>query len=709
MLENIKNHKMNYLWIFGWIALWLLPWEEWFSYEGNLFLTILSDVLRLSLAIGLFIWPGIFLFILLAPQKNAVSRSFALIPIGFTLSTLIIGLLGLLGRGVGLSFEVVKYGFGLIGLVEILVIMKIRPDFFQQDFNPLGKMLKSMQNLPLMGALFIGNLMLLSSLFFIDDWTYLAYLTNWQESISLNFNEVIFGANVPDAARFWFALYPMGQALLSDLSNVSGILLFGNYLPFFLVSIAILSMYFFAQKLGLSKRAAGFSVLVHIVLMCWLVGSDQNRLGLWFFKTITEDKTSAAFILAPVLFSFLINYIEKPVFRNFLLLVLAGLSISLAHPVILFFCEFIVFGLATIAYLRKKLSWQNLVKIILIVIVWMSPFIAIRISDHPSINHIPYTSEQAKGTLAIERNIDAREDGFYGIPLDMLKFADIQLGNAQNLAYQIFRFIPIAIMLAAGMIGLLNIKKGYVYVYLFVSVFMILLTLIPYTGWLFGYFVSARMIFRASWFAPLGIGSVIIVKTVLGFIEVRISTNRKSVLGSEKTLDGASPRMLLWGVAFLLMFGLGSPSMIDVVQGIPHLAGMLSFHRQLGQVGAYISNNNAEKVGVITLNGTDNFLPGISSSAKPISFRDEAHFEVEYFLTPQEHNERQQDSKIIQSMETNTSLDDRWELIEKYEIKYILADKKQVESYIKIMNQNRQLVEIVYQTRDFVMFEVFPQ
>jgi hypothetical protein len=705
MLNNIKKQKMNFFWVFGWIILWVLPWGEWLTYEGNLFLTILSDVLRLGLAVGLFILPGIFLFILLPPQKNAYSRSLALIPIGFTFSTLLIGIVGLIGRGLGFSFESVRFIFALIGLVEILAIMNIYPGFFQQKFNLLDKIRNSIQNLPLLGALLIGNLMLFNtSLFFIDDWTYLAYLTNWQESTNLSFNEVIYGTGVTEASRFWFALYPMGQALLSELSNIPGILLLGNYLEFFLVSIAILSMYYFARKLNLSKRAASLSVFAHIVLFCWLVGQDQNRTGMWFFQSMAEDKVSAVFILAPVLFSFLIDYIKKPVSRNFQLLFLAGFSVSLTHPVILFFCECIVLGLAAIAYLTQKFSWKNLTKIILVMVIWMSPFIAIRFSGHPSIANVPYNANKAEGTLTIERHIDVREDGLYNIPIDVLKFVDVQIGSDQNSGYQIYRFLPIVIMLGAGLIGLLNIKRGYVYAYLFVSTALIVLTMIPYTAWLLGYIASARMLIRGSWFAPLGIGLVMIVKTAVEFIDEIIK--KKRFVRWEKITRGTYARIYLWGFAFMLMLGLGSPTMVEVIRSIPSLASTLSFYRQLGQVGAYISNNNLEKVAVITLNATDNYLPGVSASAKPISFRDEAKFEVEYFLTLQEHDERHRDSGIIQSLEAGIPLDKRRALINKYEIRYILADTQQVETYLKIMNQNNPLLEIVYQTRDFTLFQV---
>jgi hypothetical protein len=236
---------------------------------------------------------------------------------------------------------------------------------------------------------------------------------------------------------------------------------------------------------------------------------------------------------------------------------------------------------------------------------------------------------------------------------------------------------------------------------------LIILAMIPYTGWLLGYFVSARMIFRVSWFAPLGIGLVIIGKTVLGFIQTRIIPKIRPLGWSEKIEKSAYSRIYLWGLAFILLFGLGSPTMVEVIRSAPNLLSTLNFHRQLGQVGAYISRNSSEKVTVITLNATDNYLPGISANAKPISFREESKdFEIKYVFTSEELDERQRDSRVIQSLEAEIPFDVRRDLIDRYEIKYILADTQQAEMYLEIMNQNGPMLESVYQTKDFTLLQI---
>jgi len=142
--------------------------------------------------------------------------------------------IGLAGRFLGFSFELVKFIFAFVGLVELIALTKTYPSLLQRNRVICGRLRESINNPPLLAALFFGVIYLFNAaLFFVDDWTYLAYITNWQHSTHLNFTEVIFGTTSADPARFWLSLYPMGQALLSDLSGIPGILLLGNYLEIF--------------------------------------------------------------------------------------------------------------------------------------------------------------------------------------------------------------------------------------------------------------------------------------------------------------------------------------------------------------------------------------------------------------------------------------------------------------------------------------------
>ena len=711
MKQLPKFNRSHLCIIVAWILLWVIPWGKLPSIQRNIFLAVLTDMLRLGIALLIFIVPGALLFILLRRADEPGIKIPTLIPIGFSFSTLLIGLIGLVGRFLGFSFVLVKFVFAFISLIELIALTKIYPKLFHRNTGLFSSLRESINNPPLLVALFFGVMFLVNAaLFFIDDWTYLAYLTEWQHSTHLNFTEVIFGTTATDPSRFWLALYPMGQALISDLSGIPGILLLGHYLEIYLVIIAILAMYHFARTLGLSRNSAGFSVLIHIVLLSWIVGGAHNPVGFWFFLHMAEDKVSATFILAPVLFSLLFSFISRPHKHNYLLVLLAGISLTLTHPITLFYVVCIMFGVVILSWMMRRITWFDIIKIMVAIMIWMIPYVVVRLSNHPSMANIPFDAEHAEGTLTVDILLNIGSDGLYGMDPEVLMFLDANVNPEIYMGYQLFRSIPIIVILIAGLIGITKIKQGNMHLYILMSVALILLSLIPYTGRLLGYLVSARMLFRASWFAPLGLGVVAILKVCSDFIASSISHVLKNpnYRWLQKSLTGMYSRLPMWGFTFFVVVGLASPSTWRVIDHAPILIPEWNFHRQLADVGDYISKNNSKDVTVITLNDTDNFLPGISATAIPISFREEANeYVIKYFFTYQELEERKNESDIIQSLDPLIPVCDRISIIKKYQVKYILADTWQADQFMNIMNQHTEkLIEPVFKTNDFILFEV---
>ena len=501
----------------------------------------------------------------------------------------------------------------------------------------------------------------------------------------------------------------MGQALLSDLSGVPGILLLGNYLEIFLVIIAILAMYHFARTLGLSRRLAGFSVLIHIALLSWIVGGAHNPVGFWFFLHMAEDKVSATFILAPVLFSLLFNFVNRPHNQNYLLVLLAGIALTLTHPITLFYVDCIVLGVVIVSWLMRRISWFNLIKIFVAILIWTIPYVVVRFSNDPSLATMGYDAEHVKNSLTVDILLNIRSDGLYGMNPGVLMFLDADVGPDIYMGFQVFRAIPVFIIIIAGLIGIVKIKQGNVYLYILVSVAIVLLSLIPYTGPLLGYIIGARMLFRASWFAPFGLGVVTILKVCADIITTSISHLSKSYTHRwlEKSLTGLYSRLPMLGFTFFVMVGLASPSTWRVINHATILIPEWSFHRQLADVGDYISKNNSKKVTVITLNDTDNYLPGVSAKAIPVTFREGGGGEaIHYFFSDQEYEERINESDIIQSLDPLVPVSDRIPMIKKYQVHYILADTWQADKFMKIMNSDDKLIEPVFKTDDFVLFEV---
>ena len=91
-------------------------------------------------------------------------------------------------------------------------------------------------------------------------------------------------------------------------------------------------------------------------------------MGMWFYQSMAEDKVTAAFILAPVFFVFSSAYIQKPIRENLILVFLAGIGLTLTHPVILFFAIFVVACMFGIAFILKKVRWREATQMAIIFI-----------------------------------------------------------------------------------------------------------------------------------------------------------------------------------------------------------------------------------------------------------------------------------------------------------------------------------------------------
>ena len=167
-------------------------------------------MIRLGAALLAFMLPGALLYILANDEKNSKPLLPGIIPIGFTFSVLIIAVIGLIGRIMGLSFALVKYIFALIGFVELILFPLIKPSFSLSKNGLLTSFHIGLRNPPLILALVLTTLITFNdSLFFIDDTTYLAYLTNWQHSSLLGFKNIVHDLDAIEFVRFWLAMYPM--------------------------------------------------------------------------------------------------------------------------------------------------------------------------------------------------------------------------------------------------------------------------------------------------------------------------------------------------------------------------------------------------------------------------------------------------------------------------------------------------------------------
>jgi hypothetical protein len=492
----------------------------------------------------------------------------------------------------------------------------------------------------------------------------------------------------------------MGQAVLSALSGVPGLLVLGNYLELFFVPLAVITSFWFACTLGVSRKVAGFSTLLQISLYAWMIG-EHWPVGTWFYESMAEDKVSAVFLLAPVLFVFVLKFIQSPSRKSVILIFLSGISLTLTHPAILFLSCTIALGMAGFSWISaRKITLSRFLLLVLVFASLMIPYLVIRLIDRLSNGYFPFNAASASTSFQIDKYTRAISDVFYGMNPEVLKFMDLSLSeDSLPGLYQLFRLIPVVLALLGGILAFRKLKDGPLYWYVLSCVLLVMFAAVPYTGWILGYFISAILIYRASWFSPLGLASVVILSSIAE------GTKFSPRIVTKKTRYKQPDRIVMLSlicfifVLPILFYGI-APSM-------PKYFSLLDHHKQLTRIGTYIDRVSTDPVMIIALGYRDTqLLPGISVHATLISFREETEYNGHnFFLTTDEIHQRIIASNAIRSLDPTTSLETRCSSLEKFDVKFIVVQSENVERYKKMIDKCNGNIEIVFTTKDLALFE----
>ena len=686
-----------------WILCWFVPWGLVINIQQNLYLMFFVDLFKVGFALGMFILPGAFLFLILRERESNSINAVEIISVGFALSVAILSIIGLVGRILGLPFWFVKLFFALTGFFSLLSL----------DRSVVSVVairtycVRLLHNILTTPSLIIAVILTTAVAFdgyqlFIDDWTYAAYSMNWQYSNHLGFGNIVHQVNVLEQSRFWLALYPMFHALISDLSGVPVFLIYSGYLELFLVPFAVLTAFWFAQVLGLSRKNSGLSVLIQIIFYIMMVG-ESWPVGFWFFRNMAEDKVAAVFLLAPVFFALVLRIFDYPSRRMWALLFLCGLGLMLTHPVILFLACSIVLGITAFSASSGKINLVRATQLVIMLVFLLMPFSIIRFYG-PQSGDISVDAASVDATYQVERYVDVVNDVFYGMNLDVLKLVDISPESSNYVIFQFVRLLPIFISIIAGVLALINTKKGILYWYVIVCLALVALAATPYTGWILGYFISGRMLSRVSWFSPLGLSGVMVITSVAGLF---YKNSGYRILYSEPSIDEGSEapniaRGLLIGLTMIIIM------MTTLIPfRAPFYFEILEHNKQLTQVGEYIDVHSVNPVTAISLDYLDTqMLPGVSSHTSLISFREEKVANPHnYFLKVEDIYERMGDSNTIRSLESSIPVEQRCVLLKKYNIQYVLATPDTAERFVSLVSNCGTTVLNVFATRDLILLE----
>ena len=628
----------------SWVLLWTPTWRIWFA---NL------PWLRLGLAFFIIIAPGILISLLLVRNRFNMLTHFTS---GLVLSTLILSILGLVGRVANLPFGFIKTTFFGIGLIVIL-LFTLSSLSKKQLYKPINF---SLNTLVLLLFIIAGSVVItLWDRFGNDDWSTLAYLTNWQHANPLSFLNVYFSGGYLDPIRSWIAMYPMVQAFLADISGLHGLLLIGFYLGPILVPIAIVAMYNLYEDLLKSEQKAIIAVLLQLTIFFILLDNVRQP-GFVFFLRLPEDKAFAAFILAPVFFLGIRLFLQSSDIRAVIYVLLTGWSITLIHPVVLAYSIFIAGLYAAIVTLMRK-DFRTLGLILFLLLAIILPAASLR-----------FVNAEGMGTrwaFDIDSAMDLPGTGqrvsyitgtpFYGFNLKTL----IINTGIKNPSFWLSTLSWLYFWILGGSFiwAMLNLKRRIdTAPIIAASALLVLLCAIPYTGWLVGYFVAARMLWRSSWMFPVGLAGVIIMSELFNFIAYKISATAQADFIKRVTSVTILVACLLVSVFF---------SIFRHEKNWEKIIKLTEYKMQLEEFVAlgYEIDANIEKPSTFLASSVQlmNYLPGLSSRAKVVYFR-------QNIFTP--YPVKQGDLKLVFSSDTSISIQKRIKIIEKYEVQYLLAN-----------------------------------
>jgi len=636
--------------VIGWCVLWFYPWQSVF--QNFIWL-------RLGIALGILMVPGICLYGLLKADSPGWLNC---LTFGFVISHLLWALLGIFGRFYHVSFEFLKNGmmvFSLIMLVSF-AIPRLKRLQFHRDWNAISRSLISFW--PLIVTMILAGLMVIQRTISDDDLAYLAYITNWQKSASLNFNDVLFGVDKLTSVRFWIVSVPFAQAFLADVGKLASVYLLGGYYEPFLVVLSMLGLYKLARDFGLSHSAAMFGVSAQIIFLALL--SDYLHPGAPFFRQLSVDKAIAAFIVVPVFIQSVLGLLRELNSKNIILLLLTGLSLMTMHPVILVYAVSIVGLMALFGTTRTNTRSRFLLLGLLIVI--MLPQIATRFVKSEAQGVVPFSPEQVLASQGSENLIKAWGDtNFYGFhPSVLAMYAPIESTNP-TLSI-ILQWGWLLMPLLTILFAFKNIRGDPLAQYIMACFMLVAFAGIPFTGWILGYFVSAWLLERTTWLYPYGIGIVFLGIAISKWNAIgRLTSWMKAIhpkLGIDSSaLYSAFAHLLFISVMLLIMRNQDLPNIVRFENNAQR-------YQEFTLIGRFLDEHIPVQAFVIGTDDLNDYIPAISAKAKVISYRpsDQSY---PYFYTPEERDQRFLDRRAILSQDV--SMEKRLSLIQKYNIRFI--------------------------------------
>lgn len=334
------------------------------------------------------------------------------------------------------------------------------------------------------------------------------------------------------------------------------------------------------------------------------------------------------------------------------------------HPIALAYA--VVIGGLIIVVGANRENYRAWLIPIFVILLSLLPQIVLRFVGMRVEENVPYSLDVILNQNGIENMITLwRNTQFYGFNPHVLEMTFPYAAKISILDSWL-RWIWLVIPVGALVFAIRKLTRSETAQYIFSAGVLCALAGIPFTGWVIGYFLSAWALERAVWLFPFGLSAVFLLTSI------RWDTNIGQHLGDRiKTFES---RIRIPNLSLIIITIITSAVLLLYMRehelpGLDRFEKSIRRFSDIAQVGAYLDAHNQTQVFAMGSDAVNDFIPGVSSNAKVVTFRTTDFFSMSLFPVS-EIKQRIADRQMIFSAATSPQT--KLELLRKYDVQFIV-------------------------------------
>ena len=299
----------------------------------------------------------------------------------------------------------------------------------------------------------------------------------------------------------------------------------------------------------------------------------------------------------------------------------------------------------------------------MILVIILLPQVAIRFAKIPGMESVSFDPEVIINQSGSD-NLVARWENtlFYAYNQNILS---MKIPYEENipLPEPVLKWIWILIPIFAFVVALKQWNYGATPQFIIACFALCFLAGFPFTGWIIGYFLNARMLARSVWLFPFGISAVYLLLAIGTKFWIKSDTRSNEL------------QLSSWQLIALTVFSMTFFLLYLCENNLPNLENfsLKSIRYQgfstAGQTLDQLISDNSVVMGSPNVN---DLIPGVSWKSRLVTFRISEPSNMFYF-TPLERDTRISDVQSI--FASSTSATDKMFLLRKYNVSFLLLQR----------------------------------